>query len=125
MDEINFLLVLWEDSGIFLVPRTVREHLEIKLHLVILHVPQHSLVFHLSMFFVASNTSQVCNACLRTLHDENLGPQVLDERVWEELIAECDWILLEYVHEKGSLLAIHLMHEIVKGLTVGAWEEEC
>ena len=81
LDEINFLLVLREDSSIFLVPRTVREHLEIVLHLDVLHVFQHSLVFHLSMFWAASNTSQVCNACLRALHDEDLRPEVLDERI--------------------------------------------
>ena len=41
------------------------------------------------------------------------------------MIAECDTVLLEYLHEKGSLLVIHLMRKNGEGLADRAWEEEC
>lgn len=65
------------------------------------------------------------DACLWAFDNEDLRPEILDERVWEKLIAELDTVFFEYLHEKGPHSGIDMTRETVEGLAVCAGEEQC
>ena len=65
----------------------VREHLEILLNLHHLHVLQELGGLLVSMTRLAADPSNVINDNFRGIFYENVGPEVLDEGVWEKVLS--------------------------------------
>ena len=95
LDQVIVLLILSEDFDVVWTFHTVRQHLEIILKLDLHHVLPKSVKLLFSIMWQASNSAQVADGNLGTLHDEDLAPEVFEKRVVEELLTKCIVIFSE------------------------------
>ena len=73
------------------------------------------------MLRLASNLPQVLQADVRSLADEDIGPNMLDKWVREEGSPGCCAIFSENLEEEHSLCLVLAW----KDLLDGAWEKDC
>ena len=91
-----------EDGDLACLSGSVGEHPEIEDTLCMLHVFHDSFNLFFAIVRLASYLPKVLQADARGLVDEVLGPDVLDQRVREELLSSCSAVFSEDLNERCS-----------------------
>ena len=100
LDQVIVLLILSKGFDIVRAFHTVRQHLKVHLDLDLHHVLPKSVELLFSIVWQASNSSQVADANLGTLYNEDLAPEVFEKWVIEELLTECIIVFSEDTGEE-------------------------